>query len=432
MADLKDILIPDIGDSEGVEVIEVLVSAGATVASEDPLITLESDKASMDVPSPYNGTIKELSVAVGDKVSTGVKIGVMEVDETEEAPPEQAVDTPASTPAAAPSKPAPARSVPAQPPRSSAATTTFSGVVDEAAFRKAHASPAVRKFARELGADLGRITGTGPNSRVLFDDVKLWVKQRLSGHSSAPAALPRVRVVDFARFGEVEVKPLGRIGKISAAHLSACWINIPHVTQFDEADITELESYRKEHNITAREQGYKLTPLAFILKACARTLTELPKCNSSLDESGENIVFKRYINIGVAVDTPDGLIVPVVRAVDKKSVVELARELAEISGRARAGKLTRDDLEGGTFTISSLGGIGGTAFTPIVNGPEVAILGVSRSKLTPAYVDGELVPRLMLPLSLSYDHRVIDGADAARFTTHLSQVLGDTPQLISE
>lgn len=442
VASAKEVLVPDIGDFKDVDVIEVLVAAGEHIDAEDPLITLESDKATIDVPSPHSGVVKELKIEVGDKVSEGSPILTMELaSETAEAEPvaaappaqkeaaarEEAASaieaTPPTAPTAAPAPPA------AQRPSPTAAMID----VDEVVFRKAHASPAVRRFARELGVAISKVKGSGPKQRILKEDVQSYVKDQLARPAAAPAmgfAIPEMPEVDFSKFGEVELQPLSRIKKISGPNVHRSWVVIPHVTQHDEADITELEAFRQELKEEAKERGIRLTPFAFLMKASVTALKEYPQFNASLDASGENLIVKKYYHIGVAVDTPDGLVVPVIRDVDHKGILDLASELGKVSARARDKKLTPADLQGGCFTISSLGGISGTAFTPIVNAPEVAILGVSRSRMQPVYRNGEFVPRLMLPLSLSYDHRVIDGAQAARFTGYLSLVLKDVRRLL--
>lgn len=443
---LEQVLVPDIGDVDEVEVVEVLVEAGAELAVDDPLITLESDKASMDVPAPFAGSVTEVAVSVGDKVGEGALIVVMEVSEKAAAEPEEvAGESKDEEPAAAETpKPAPA---PASPPPAPAAPTPRPAPatlpsIDEASFARAYASPAVRRFARELGVDLGRVQGTGRNGRIVKDDVQAFVKQVMAGALTAgPSAgnlpgidIPEMPEIDFSRFGEVERQPLSRIQRISGPSLHRSWLHVPHVTQHDEADITELEAFRQENKAKAKAEGFSLTPLAFIMKAVVAALEEYPTVNSSLDtESGELIV-KKYHHLGIAVDTPDGLIVPAIRDVDCKGVMDLARELAEVSAAARAGKLKLDQLQGASFTITSLGGIGGTAFTPVVNAPEVGILGVSRSYLKPVWQEGEdggtFVPRLMLPLSFSYDHRAVDGATAVRFTTFLAGALADVRRLV--
>ncbi|HSG75162.1 MAG TPA: dihydrolipoyllysine-residue acetyltransferase [Burkholderiales bacterium] len=412
--------VPDIGDFKDVAVIEVLVKPGDTVAHEQSLITVESDKATMEIPSPAAGKITALKLKVGDKVSEGSTILELEAEGAAPAAPTAKPTKAHPTPAAVPEAAAPHRPpVPKEP--------------QEATHAKPHASPSVRKFARELGVDLTRVKGSGPKGRIVHGDVQAFVKGALAAVPAAPAAgggaqpfnLPAWPDVDFAKFGPVEAKPLTRLQKLSGPNLHRNWVSIPHVTQFDEADITELEAFRKSNTAETEKQGFKLTMLAFLVKACVTALRQHPNLNASLDRGGENLILKKYYNIGVAVDTPDGLVVPVVRDADRKGVFDVARELGEISKLARDKKLKPGDMQGGTFSISSLGGIGGTAFTPIINAPEVAILGVSRSVLRPVWSGKEFAPRLMLPLSLSYDHRVIDGAAAARFTSYLASVLVD-------
>jgi pyruvate dehydrogenase E2 component (dihydrolipoamide acetyltransferase) len=398
------------------------------------------------VPSPAAGRITEVKLKQGDKVSEGSVILLMEpaaAPAAESAPRPGPAETPPAKPAAAPAAapvaaataaaattatvPAPATPVAARAPSG----TPADAVIDENAFSKAYASPSVRKFARELGADLGRIQGTGAKGRITAEDVKAHVKSILSAPPAAAAsALPKVPVVDFAQFGAIEIKPLSRIQRISGARLQASWINLPHVTQHEDADITELEAVRNALKVKASEEGVRLTPLAFIIKACLLALQEFPRFNSSLDASGENLVLKKYFNIGFAADTPNGLVVPVIANADRLSLYEIARVLSAMSEKARTGKLKNTEMQGGTFTVSSLGGIGGTAFTPIINAPEVAILGVSKSSQKPVYDKGAFLPRLMLPLSVSYDHRVIDGAEAARFVVFLAKVLGDVKALL--
>jgi len=442
MAEIKDILVPDIGDFEGVEVIEILVAAGDSISIEDPIVSLESDKAAMEIPSPVAGTVKEIKINMGDKVSQGDLLITVAVaaDAVEEAPAETAKAT-AVAPEAVPAAPAPAPAEPAPvipPPASKAAaprpsprpSPTASIHINEEGFSKAHASPSVRKFARELGADLSQMTGTGTKKRILKEDVKIWVKQALAKGSQGGLGIDAMPEIDFSQFGEIEIQQLTRINKLTGKFLHRNWLTVPHVTQFDEADITELEEFRKQLNEENQKQGIRVTVLVFLMKALVSALKEFPRFNSSLDHTGENLILKQYINIGVAMDTPDGLVVPVIRDCDRKTLIELAQELVETSQRARDKKLSPGDMQGGCITISSLGGIGGTAFTPIVNAPEVAILGVSRSAIKPVYQGGEFVPRLLLPLSLSYDHRVIDGADGARFTSYLSKVLSDTRRLL--
>jgi pyruvate dehydrogenase E2 component (dihydrolipoamide acetyltransferase) len=435
MADVKDILVPDIGDFEGVEVIEIIVSPGDSINVEDPLVSLESDKAAMEIPAPEAGTVKEVKVNIGDKVSQGDLLITMEVSaaaaaaasETEkaEAAPAPAPET--ATPAAEPEKPAAPAPAPAPANRPPPVTPS---PVDEAGFRKAHASPSVRKFARELGADLGQITGSGNKGRILKQDVKAFVKKVLTSGASGGLGVAPMPEIDYSQFGDIETQPLTKINKLTGQFLHRNWVTVPHVTQFDEADITELEAFRKQLNEEHKAEGIRVTVLAFLMKALVSALKEFPRFNSSLDATGENLVLKKYIHIGVAVDTPDGLVVPVIRDCDRKSLTDLASELIEVSGKARDKKLSPADMSGGCISISSLGGIGGTAFTPIVNAPEVAILGVSRAQMKPVYKDGDFEPRLILPLSLSYDHRVIDGADGARFTSFLSKVLSDTRRLL--
>ncbi len=433
-----EVRVPHIGDFAEVPIIDVMVSAGDHVELDAPLITLESDKAAMDVPAPHAGTIKEVRVAIGDKLSEGDLILTLDAAPTAaparelparrpDAQAERAVQTP---PAAAPTAVA-AGLDPRAPGNRPPPTATIDETTTPRGPRP-NATPAVRRIARELGVDLALVTGTGRKGRILKEDVRRYVKDTLSRPAPAAGgmALPEAPAIDFSKFGAVETRPLGRIQKLSGAHLHRSWLVVPHVTQHDEADITELEAFRRAHSEGAKARGIRLTLLAFILKATVGALRANPTVNASLDPSGENLILKHYIHIGVAVDTPDGLVVPVIRDVDQKGVEDLARELAELSAKARDKKLTPGDMQGGCFTISSLGGIGGTAFTPIVNSPEVAILGVSRSTMKPVYVDGEFVPRLMLPLSLSYDHRVIDGAAAARFTRLLAELLTDIRKLL--
>ena len=423
---LKTVAVPDLGDFDDVDVIEVHVAVGDTVNIEDPLITLETDKAAMDVPSTVSGTVDSVLVTVGDAVSKGSPIAVIDSIGVPDAPPQSQKATAAEAPVSQTNIQAAPEPSPAQKPQPLP-------TIDEAGFSKAHASPSVRKLARELGVNLVAVKGSGAKSRILHDDVKAYVKAVLTGSSTATgagAALPKVPVVDFSKFGDVDVQPLTRIQKISGPRLQASWINLPHVTQHDLADITELEERRQELKGPAKERGISLTPLAFIVKACIATLKEFPKANASLSEDGTSLVYKKYWHIGFAADTENGLMVPVIRDADNMDVYELARALAELSLAAREGKLKADQLQGASFTISSLGGIGGTAFTPIVNAPEVAILGVSRSSMQPVWNGDDFAPRLMLPLSLSYDHRVIDGAFAVRFTTHLAKALSNVNALL--
>lgn len=438
--------IPDLGDFHDVEVIEIVAKPGDILAAEAPIITLESDKAAMDVPAPFAGKVLVIHIKAGDKVNQGDLVADLETDaadaadanaaqpETAAQPekppakpaqPESPPPTPPSAPPAQPPQPAPSASPPPTPPAPPAPNSDA---------EKPHAGPGVRRFARELGADLSRVSGTGPKGRILKSDVESHVKSVMtSGGASASGAagltLPRPPAVDFAQFGEVEVKPLSRIRKLSGANLSRNWLLAPHVTQHEEADVTEMEAFRKSLAEEAKKAGHKITPLAFLVRVAAAALREFPEFNASLDSSGENLVLKKYCNIGVAVDTPQGLVVPVLRDADRKGAAAIARELGEVSARAREGKLKREEMQGGCFTISSLGGIGGTAFTPIINLPEVAILGVSRAEIKPRWTGSEFAPRLMMPLSLSYDHRVIDGAQAARFAARLRVLLSDIRRL---
>ncbi len=430
MADVTDILVPDIGDFEGVEVIEIMVSPGDTIGVEDPLVSLESDKAAMEIPSPQAGTIVDVKIGIGDKVSQGDLLVTMEVSANEAAPAPAAEPAEQQAPEAAaePEKPPAPAPAPAPAPTNRPPPITPSPI-DEAEFRKAYASPSVRKFARELGADLGQISGSGNKGRILKEDVQAYVKKIMTSGGPGLGVAPMPEI-DFSQFGDIETQPLTRINKLTGQFLHRNWVTVPHVTQFDEADITELETFRKQLNEEHKNEGVRVTVLAFLMKALVSALKEHPRFNASLDATGENLVLKKYIHIGVAVDTPDGLVVPVIRDCDRKSLIEIAAELIEISGKARDRKLSPADMSGGCISISSLGGIGGTAFTPIVNAPEVAILGVSRAQMKPVYRDGEFEPRLILPLSLSYDHRVIDGADGARFTSFLSKVLSDTRRLL--
>lgn len=423
----KEVNVPDIGGDE-VEVTEIMVAVGDTVEEEQSLITVEGDKASMEVPAPFAGTVKEIKIAAGDKVSTGSLIMVFEVAGA------------APAPAAAPAQAAPA---PAAAPAQAAEAPAASGDFQENN-EYAHASPVVRRLAREFGVNLSKVKGTGRKSRILKEDVQSYVKEALKrlesgagavasgkGDGAALGLLPWPKV-DFSKFGETETQPLSRIKKISGANLHRNWVMIPHVTQWDNADITELEAFRKEQNAieAKKDSGMKITPLVFIMKAAAKALEAFPAFNSSLSEDGESLILKKYVNIGIAVDTPNGLVVPVFKDVNKKGIYELSEELMAVSKKARAGKLTAADMQGGCFTISSLGGIGGTAFTPIVNAPEVGILGVSKSEIKPVWNGKEFEPRLQLPLSLSYDHRVIDGAEGARFITFLNGALSDIRRLV--
>ncbi|HEX7273435.1 MAG TPA: dihydrolipoyllysine-residue acetyltransferase [Casimicrobiaceae bacterium] len=427
-----EVKVPDIGDFKDVPVIEVFVKPGDAVKAEDPLVTLESDKATMDVPSPSAGTVKALKVKLGDKVSEGSVILVLESGAAAGA---RAQPAAAAQPAAVTAPPPPA-SAPRAETSASTAPAATAAPVDAEAFKRAHASPSVRAFARELGVDLSRVKGTGPKDRILQQDVQAYVKQALSGAAPAAAAtaagagltlLPWPQV-DFAKFGPVESKPLSRIKKISGANLHRNWVMIPHVTNCEDADITELEAFRVQLNKENEKAGIKITMLAFLIKASVAALAKFPEFNASLD--GDNLVYKRYFNIGFAADTPNGLVVPVVKNADQKGVLSIAKEMGELSAKAREGKLGPADMQGGCFSISSLGGIGGTYFTPIINAPEVAILGVCRSSQRPVWDGKQFVPRLILPLSLSYDHRVIDGAAAARFNTFLVGVLADMRRVL--
>ncbi|CFQ90287.1 dihydrolipoamide acetyltransferase [Yersinia frederiksenii] len=421
----KNVEVPDIGGDE-VEVTEVMVKVGDKVAAEQSLITVEGDKASMEVPAPFAGTVKEIKISTGDKVKTGSLIMVFEV---EGAAPAAASTTAPAQQAAPAATPAKAAAAPAASKGEFAENDAY-----------VHATPVIRRLAREFGVNLAKVKGTGRKGRILREDVQAYVKDAVKRAEAAPTAatggglpgmLPWPKV-DFSKFGEIEEVELGRIQKISGANLSRNWVMIPHVTQFDEADITEVEAFRKQQNIEAekKKQDLKITPLVFLMKAAAKALEEFPRFNSSISEDGQKLTLKKYINIGVAVDTPNGLVVPVFRDVNKKGIVELSRELSVISKKARDGKLTASDMQGGCFTISSLGGIGGTAFTPIVNAPEVAILGVSKSSMKPVWNGKEFAPRLMLPLSLSFDHRVIDGAAGARFAAYIATIMADIRRLV--
>jgi pyruvate dehydrogenase E2 component (dihydrolipoamide acetyltransferase) len=490
-AGLTEVRVPDLGNFKDVAVIDVLVKPGDRIAVDAPLITLETDKATMDVPSTAAGVIDRVHASKGGTVNSGDIVVTLKGDgaqQTAAAPsqpaaatPQPAAAAPAARPAAAPAEaqapgpstaPPPASAPPSRPAPAAAAAEAPAGgrmvprsmlgvptsyrpdlaPIDEPGFARAHAGPSVRRFARELGVDLAKVAGHGFKDRITHDDVKAFVKGTqaapdaggrpaaatavagaagaASGGAAAKPAMPQVPAVDFTQFGPTELEPLTRIQRISGPRLQASWTTIPHVTQFDEADITELEQLRASLKDRAQAAGVKLTPLAFIMRACVRTLQEFPRFNTSLDPSGANLIVKKYLHMGFAADTPNGLVVPVVRDADRKDVYELARHLGQLSEKARAGKLPPTDMQGSCFTISSLGGIGGTAFTPIINAPEVAILGVSRSAMRPVYREGGFVPRLMLPLSLSYDHRVIDGALAARFTTFLAQTLAEPRGLL--
>ena len=440
MANIKQVLLPDIGDFPEVGIIEVLVAPGDRVQVEAPLVTLESDKATLEIPAPWAGTVTDVAVKVGDKIRTGSLLLHMEIDDSTEpsTPPEEATTEP---PLAAAEELEDQQGLPSAVPHRLPGEKEHALPPVRARFSdrpggKPHASPTVRRFARELGVDLSMVTGSGPKGRILRDDVQGFVKRALTqGVAAAPSALgpfqlPAVPEVDFARFGPIETQQLSRIRRLSGAHLQRCWLTVPHVTQFDSADITELEAFRQGQKDRVEREGVRLTLMPFLMKACAAVLRAMPSFNSSLTPDGEALILKGYVHLGVAVETPNGLVVPVIRDVDQKGIWQLAQDLAEISGRARDGKLSPSDLQGGCFSISSLGGIGGSAFTPIVIAPEVAILGVSRAEMRPVWNGKEFLPRLMLPLALSYDHRVIDGAQGARFTNLLSQLLGDIRRLL--
>ena len=446
---IKEVLVPDIGSFKDVEVIEIMVKPGDSLAADDSIMTVESDKAAMDIPAPFGGTVKEMKIKVGDKVSAGSLVLMLDTSSDTAArtaaPVVKSFVPPPSPPGGEargeaggegvnvppPSHPAP--DAPTHiPPRHR--PDPVGAHVEFETGKPAHASPSVRRFARELGADLARIKGSGPRGRILKEDVQEWVKAELAKPTGEAIGLgfPPAPVIDFIQFGEVESQPLSRIRKLSGANLHRNWVSAPHVTQFDEADITDLEDFRKSMLEEAAKRGVKLTLLAFLMKAVVNALRAYPQFNASLAPDGENLVLKKYFHVGFACDTPDGLVVPVIRDVNKKDVMDIARELAELSELARERKLKVDAMQGGCFTISSLGGIGGTAFTPIINCPEVAILGLSRADWKPVWNKAakNFEPRLVLPLSLSYDHRVIDGADGARFTSHLRQMLSDVRRLL--
>ncbi|MDL9983317.1 pyruvate dehydrogenase complex dihydrolipoyllysine-residue acetyltransferase [Providencia rettgeri] len=422
---IKDVNVPDIGGDE-VEVTEVMVKVGDTVSAEQSIITVEGDKASMEVPAPFAGTVKEIKIATGDKVKTGSLIMTFEVA--------GAAPAPAAAPAAQPSAPAPA-AAPAQAAPAKATDNKTEFVENDAYI---HATPVIRRLAREFGVNLAKVKGTGRKGRILREDVQAYVKdavKRAEALAAAGGGLPGMLPwpkVDYSKFGEVEEVELGRIQKISGANLSRNWVMIPHVTLMEEVDTTEVEEFRKQQNKEAEKKklDVKITPLVFVMKAVARALEEMPRFNSSISEDAQRLFLKKYINIGIAVDTPNGLVVPVFKDVNKKGILELSRELMEVSKKARAGKLTASDMQGGCFTISSLGGIGTTGFAPIVNAPEVAIMGLSRSSMKPVWNGSEFVPRLILPMSLSFDHRVIDGADGARFITLVGQLMSDIRRLV--
>ena len=427
-----EVKIPDIGDFKDIPIIEVHVKEGDAVNADDPLVSLESDKATMEVPAPQGGTIEKLLIKIGDKVSEGTPILLLRGGDGAMTQPPTLVEQqePKPTQQTSPVSQPPAASAPAP-----ASAPAAGGGQAAASFGQAHASPSVRRLARELDVDLNKVKGTGEKGRITREDVKGFLR----GPAAAPAAaaaptggmgIPEIPAQDFSKFGPVETKPMARIKKISGPHLHRAWLNVPHVTHNDEADITEIDAYRKELDTAAKEKGFRVTLLAFLMKASVSALRQFPEFNSSLSPEKDALILKKYYNIGIAVDTPDGLVVPVIKDVDRKGVHEISREMGEISKKARDGKLGAADMQGASFTISSLGGIGGTAFTPIVNAPEVAILGVVRSKMAPVWNGSEFKPRLMQPLSLSYDHRVIDGALAARFARHLCTALEDVRRLI--
>ena len=427
MSGILEVKVPDIGDFKNIPVIEVLVKPGDRVKAEDPLISLESDKATMDVPSPQAGTVKEIKLKVGDKVSQGALVLTLETGAVQSA---VAVPPPAAaTTAAVAAKPAPPQ---APASRTMPATSPTAALEPQTPAGRAHASPSVRRFARELGVDLGRVTGGGPKNRIVREDVQAFVKTELARpRGGGPGFnLPPMPQVDFAKYGPVQLQPLSRIKKLSGANLHRNWLSIPHITQHDDADITELEAFRKSQADQAKKEGVRFTLLAFLIKAVVVALKQYPQFNASLSADGESLVLKQYFHIGVAVDTPLGLVVPVIRDADKKGLLDLARELGVVSSRMRDGKINPADLQGGCFSISSLGGLGGTLFTPIINAPEVAILGVGKSAVKPVWDGKQFAPRLLLPLSLSYDHRVIDGAQGARFIAFLGNMLSDIRRLV--
>ncbi|MFI4936909.1 MAG: 2-oxo acid dehydrogenase subunit E2 [Candidatus Berkiellales bacterium] len=423
---IKEITVPDIGNFSGVEVIEVAITPGAVIKAEDTLVTLETEKAAMDVPSPVSGKVKEVKLKAGDKVSKGDLIALVEL--TQE-------------PIVAPAKPeAPAKAeekAPAKTPAPSAAAAPIKQTISkiekedlEDDDEDVHAGPATRRLARELGVDLSKIHGSGPKNRVVTNDIHAYVKSALQSGGGAGLAIESAPAIDFSQFGAIEVKPLSRIKKWTAKNLHRNWVSIPHVTQFDEADITDLEHFRQENRAAAEKQGIRLTLLAFIMKAVVAALKAYPQVNASLAPNGTELIYKKYFHLGVAVDTADGLMVPVLRDVDLKGIYAIAQELAQLSSLAREGKLKNEQMQGSCFSITSLGGVGGTSFTPIINAPDVAILGVSKSQTKPIFLEGEFVPRLMLPLSLSYDHRVIDGAEGARFLNYVVDQLQDIRKLL--
>jgi pyruvate dehydrogenase E2 component (dihydrolipoamide acetyltransferase) len=420
-----EVKVPDIGDFTDIPVIEIVVSEGQKVKAEDPLLTLESDKATMDVPAPADGTVREILVRIGDHVSAGTRIIIMDPDTPVSAAP---TPEPLATPKPAVPPPVPVTTAPRPSP-----TADLRADDNARSKSRSHATPAIRRFARELGVDPGLVTGTGRKGRIVKEDIQRFVKDALSspgGGTQSGSGIPPIPEVDFSRFGEIETRPLSRIQRVSGPHLHRSWLNVPHVTHHDEADITDLEAFRKSLKSEGDARGVRVTALAFIMKAVATTLREFPTVNASLSPDRQSLILKHYYHLGIAVDTPNGLVVPVFRDVDQKSIFTLAEEMGEVSSRAREGKLKPQEMQGGCMSISSLGGIGGTAFTPIVNAPEVAILGVARARMQPVWDGSAFQPRLMLPLDLSYDHRVIDGAAAARFVAHLAGILGDLRRIL--
>ncbi|MBL8518151.1 MAG: dihydrolipoyllysine-residue acetyltransferase [Betaproteobacteria bacterium] len=429
VSNLVEVKVPDIGDFKDVEIIEVYVKPGDTIKKEDSLIALESDKATMEVPSSHNGVVREIKVKVGDKISEGAVVLLVEASDA--AASAKAAPAPAPSPAEAPT--------PASAPKPATAPATAAPVAASAPAPREHggalphASPSVRAFARELGVDLSKVKGSAPKGRIIKEDVQGYVKAELAkpkGGSGGAFSFPEMPAVDFTKFGEIETRALSRIKKLSGANLHRNWVGIPHVTQHDEADITDADAFRVKTNEEIAKSGVKLTMLAFLIKASVATLKKYPEFNASLEPGGENLVLKKYFNVGFAADTPNGLVVPVIKDADKKSIIEIAKETSELAAKARDGKLSPSEMQGGCFSISSLGGIGGSFFTPIINAPEVAILGVSKSSMKPVWSGKDFTPRLICPLSLSYDHRVIDGASAARFITHLSGLMADIRKLV--
>ncbi len=430
MANLVDVKVPDIGDFTDIPVIEILVKVGDTVAKEQSLVALESDKATMEVPASHAGIVREIKVKLGDKVSMGALVLVLEETASASAPSPVAAAAPVTIVVPA----APVAPAPAPTPAAVAAAPVNNAGTHVGATARAHASPSMRAFARELGVDLSKVKGTAPKGRISKEDIQLFVKTELAKPAAklggGSFAFPEMPHIDFTKFGTIETRALSRIKKLSGNNLARNWMMIPHVTQHDDADITEAEAFRVSTNEDLAKSGTKVTMLAFLIKASVAALKKFPEFNSSLELGGENLVLKKYYHIGFAADTPNGLVVPVIRNADQKSIVDIAKEMTELAGKARDGKLSPTEMQGGCFSISSLGGIGGTYFTPIINAPEVAILGVSKSKMQPVWNGKEFAPRLMLPMSLSYDHRVVDGASAARFTSYLASVMGDLRKLV--